>query len=68
MNKKYDYCKIVQDLLPNYIEKSTDEETNKFIEEHINSCEKCNKLYNDLLHSNSEKENCQKRSKIHEKI
>lgn len=56
MNKKYDYCKIVQDLLPNYIEKSTDEETNKFIEEHINSCEKCNKLYNDLLHSNSEKE------------
>ena len=56
MNKKYDCCRIVQDLLPNYIEKSTDEETNKFIEEHINSCEKCNKLYKDLLHSTNEKE------------
>ena len=26
-------CKIVQDLLPNYIEKLTTEETNQFIEE-----------------------------------
>ena len=26
-------CKIVQDLLPNYIEKLTNEETNQFIEE-----------------------------------
>ena len=25
-------CKIVQDLLPNYIEKLTNEETNKFID------------------------------------
>ena len=28
-------CKIVQDLLPNYLEKVTNEETNKFIKEHI---------------------------------
>lgn len=38
-------CKIVQDLLPNYLEKVTNEETNKFIEEHIASCEECNKTY-----------------------
>ena len=25
-------CKIVQDLLPNYIEKLTNDETNKFVE------------------------------------
>jgi len=34
-------CKIVQDLLPNYIEKLTNEETNIFIEEHLNNCEEC---------------------------
>ena len=37
MNEKRD-CKIVQDLLPNYVEKLTDEETNKFIEEHLDNC------------------------------
>ena len=36
-------CKIVQDLLPNYIEKLTNEETNKFIEEHLKNCEDCKK-------------------------
>ena len=34
-------CKIVQDLLPNYIEKLTNEETNQFIEEHIEQCDEC---------------------------
>lgn len=56
MNEKHNYCKIVQDLLPSYIEKLTDEETNKFVEEHINSCDKCKKIYNELLNSNNEKE------------
>ena len=28
-------CKIVQDLLPNYVDGLTNEETNKYIEEHI---------------------------------
>lgn len=37
-------CKIVQDLLPNYIEKLTNEETNQFIEEHLNECEECKKI------------------------
>ena len=34
-------CKIVEDLLPNYIEGLTSEATNYFIEEHIQSCEHC---------------------------
>lgn len=34
-------CKIVQDLLPNYIEKLTNEETNQYIEEHLNNCKEC---------------------------
>lgn len=34
-------CKIVQDLLPNYIEELTDEVTNEYIEEHIVKCPEC---------------------------
>lgn len=41
-------CKIVQDLLPNYIEKLTDEETNKYIEEHINQCEECKNILENM--------------------
>ncbi len=40
MGEKKD-CKIVQDLLPNYIEKLTNEETNNYIENHLNECSEC---------------------------
>lgn len=46
-NEKRD-CKIVRDLLPNYIEKLTDEVTNEFIEEHILKCEECRKVLHDM--------------------
>ena len=45
MNKE---CKIVQDLLPSYIEKLTDKETNQFIEEHLKKCKECQKVLNDM--------------------
>ena len=45
MNKE---CKIVQDLLPSYIEKLTDNETNQFIEEHLKNCKECQKVLNDM--------------------
>ena len=38
-------CKIVQDLIPNYIEEVTTEETNEFIREHIAGCKECNEVY-----------------------
>ena len=41
-------CKIVQDLLPNYIEKLTNEETNKFVEEHLKTCKECKKIYDNM--------------------
>ena len=41
-------CKIVQDLLPNYIENLTNKETNEFIEKHLNSCKECEKIYNNM--------------------
>lgn len=41
-------CKIVQDLLPSYIENLTDEVTNEYIEEHIAKCEKCAQALKDM--------------------
>ncbi len=41
-------CKIVQDLLPTYIENLTSDETAIFIKEHIDSCEDCKKVYEDM--------------------
>ncbi len=41
-------CKIVQDLLPNYIENLTNEETNKYIEEHLDTCKDCKKIYDNM--------------------
>lgn len=41
-------CKIIQDLLPNYIEKLTSEETNNFINEHLKECEDCKRTYENM--------------------
>ena len=41
-------CKIVQDLLPNYIENLTNEETNIFIDEHLKSCNECKKVLENM--------------------
>lgn len=44
-------CKIVQDLLPTYIESLTSDESTKFIEEHLNSCNECTKIYDNMKDS-----------------
>ena len=41
-------CSIVQDLLPNYIEKLTMSETNIFIEKHLENCESCKEAYKQM--------------------
>lgn len=41
-------CKIVQDLLPNYVEKLTSEETNSFIDEHLKECENCKSILKNM--------------------
>lgn len=46
MNKKD--CKIVQDLLPNYIDKLTTLETNEFIENHLKECKECTKILENM--------------------
>ena len=37
-------CKVVQDLLPNYVEELCSDETERFIQEHIGHCEKCRQV------------------------
>ena len=46
--REFKDCKIVQDLLPNYIEKLTDEETNKYIESHLRECNECKDMYDNM--------------------
>ena len=46
INKKD--CKIVQDLLPNYIDKLTANDTNEFIGEHLKECEECNNVFKNM--------------------
>ena len=53
-------CKIIQDLLPSYIDGLTNSETNLFIEEHIKECENCKKEFENMkegLKSNTKFEN-----------
>lgn len=44
-------CKIVQDLLPNYIEKLTNDETNKYVKEHLNECIDCKEVLENMKKS-----------------
>lgn len=46
MNKKD--CKIVQDLLPNYIDKLTNEETNEFVKNHLQECKDCKEILENM--------------------
>jgi len=41
-------CKIVQDLLPSYIEKLVSKESSEYVEEHLKNCEECTNVYNDM--------------------
>lgn len=47
MKEKRD-CQIVQDLLPNYIESLTNEETNLYIKEHLNECSECKNMLENM--------------------
>ena len=44
-------CKVIQDLLPNYVERLTNEETNKYIEEHMENCSEYKTVYENMKES-----------------
>lgn len=43
--KKETDCHLILDLLPNYMEKLTSDETNFFIESHLEHCDQCHESY-----------------------
>ncbi len=46
--EKKELCSIIKDLLPSYVEKLTNEETNKFIDSHINDCPECKEMLENM--------------------
>lgn len=50
-------CKIVEDLLPNYIDNLNSEETNEFIKNHLNECTNCKNIYERMKNEVSINEN-----------
>ena len=52
MNKNE--CKIVQDLLVNYVDDLLSKETNIYIEEHLEKCNKCKTFFDNIKNENKE--------------
>lgn len=46
--KKHNDCKIVYDLLPNYIEKLTSKATDRYIRQHLRICDECTHVWSDM--------------------
>ena len=46
--KNKNICKIVEDLLPAYIDALLSEESKKLVEEHLETCETCQKAYSQM--------------------
>ena len=57
-------CKIVQDLLPSYVDKLTNEETNQYIEEHLKECKECQKVLENMKSNIEYKEQDDDRKKV----
>ncbi len=62
--KENQECEIIKDLLPNYIEGLTSEETNTFIKEHLEECKNCKKIYESMSEDLNIKEDSNDRRKI----
>lgn len=43
-------CEVVQDLLPLYIDNVCSDESRRVVAEHLESCDVCKKLYEDMRH------------------
>ena len=41
-------CKVIQDLLPSYIDKISSQSTNMLIEEHLKTCENCTRMLEEM--------------------
>jgi hypothetical protein len=41
-------CEVIQDLLPSYIDRLTSEDSDHLVERHLNECDACKVIYNDM--------------------
>lgn len=41
-------CKIVQDLMPNYIDNLTSKDSNEYVENHLKECKECTNYFNEM--------------------
>lgn len=41
-------CKIIQDLMPNYIDDLTSKESNEYVENHLKDCQECTNYFNEM--------------------
>ena len=62
--KENNNCKIVQDLLPNYIEELTNEYSNELIEKHFMECSDCKEIYENMKNKVNINEISEEKSKI----
>ena len=40
-------CNVIQDILPLYIEDAVSEDTKELVEEHLQNCEICQRVYHE---------------------
>lgn len=57
-------CKIVQDLLPNYLEDLLSIETNEYVEKHIQECVKCKDALNNMKDTTKENDDSIKQKEV----
>ena len=67
MNNKID-CRIIQDLLPSYIDGLTSEYTNQAIEEHVEQCEPCKEMLQRMREPENRSEHTEQEVDIMKKI
>ncbi len=47
-------CNVIQDILTLYIDDSVSDDTKALVEEHLQNCEGCRRLYNELTGASCE--------------
>ena len=57
-------CELIADLLPLYMDQKCGDETKKFVEEHIKTCDECREMYDAMAREIPTVEASQKKKKL----
>ncbi|MBO4456663.1 MAG: zf-HC2 domain-containing protein [Butyrivibrio sp.] len=57
-------CDLIADLLPIYMDKKCCDDTRKFVEDHIKSCDECREMYDAMAREIPTVESSQKKKKL----